>query len=66
MNKADLDFIERLKVFCLTAGYEICGTNDCEGIYGEITGAKIGSFTGWDNWDENKFNFEIAGEQRTT
>lgn len=51
-------FIEDLKRFCTERGYEIAGTCEHEGIYGEITVTKIGEERDWINWDENKFNFE--------
>ena len=54
------EFIEELKKFCLSHGYEIAGTCSYESIYGEITVLKIGSDTCWIDWGENKFNFEPA------
>lgn len=50
-------FVEELKVFCLSKGFEIAGTCWSKSIYGEITVSKIGSDSGWDYWDDNKFVF---------
>ena len=52
------DFIIRLKQFCLDAGFEIAGTCENEGIFGEITVVKVSDKKGWTDWDERKFNFE--------
>ena len=56
-----IEFIAALKEFCLDNGFEIAGTCENEGIYGEIMVAKVGHEPkGWDEWDEHKFNFEEA------
>lgn len=54
---ADEEFAKKLKEFCLAEGYEIAGTCETEGIYGEITIKKISESGSWRGWDENCFNF---------
>jgi len=53
------EFKDALKKFCVDNGYEIAGTCEHEGIFGEITIRKIGDNPndGWRDWDGNKFNF---------
>jgi hypothetical protein len=53
-------FCAELRAFCEARGYEIAGTCESEGIYGEITVIKVGAESGWRNWDKNKFNFEVG------
>ena len=51
------EFTEKLKRFCLDAGFEIAGTCESEGIYGEITIVRVGTDANWNRWNEMKFNF---------
>ena len=51
------EFTAKLREFCLSHGFEIAGTCESEGIYGEIAVCKVGNDPGWHNWDRNKFNF---------
>ncbi len=55
-------FVVALERFCLDHGFEIAGTCEAEGIYGEITVIKVGapSHLGWTDWQENTFNFITA------
>jgi hypothetical protein len=56
-----VEFIAALKEFCLENGFEIAGTCETEGIYGEITVTKVGHTPkDWDEWSKNIFNFEEA------
>ena len=51
------EFTTALKQFCLDHGFEIAGTCEAEGIYGEISVTKIGDKPDWKDWDNRKFNF---------
>lgn len=50
-------FCRELEAFCLERGFEIAGTCEYEGIYGEITVKPVGTKTSWSNWEKHKFNF---------
>ena len=52
------EFCKLLKAFCLENGFQIAGTCEGEGIYGEITVKKMGeNSNGWMDWDKRCFNF---------
>ncbi len=51
------EFEKALEAFCREHGYEIAGTCESEGIYGELTVNKIGNDNGWQRWRENVFNW---------
>jgi len=57
------EFIAELKALCDYHGFEIAGTCESEGIYGEITVVKVGNDPGWHRWNENTFNFVEACKQ---
>jgi len=52
------EFFEALKAFCLSHGYEIAGTCEHEGIYGEISVKRVGDPVAWLDWDTHVFNFK--------
>ena len=60
------EFCQELKQFCLDCGFEIAGTCNTEGIFGEITVRRVdqpegGEWTGPDGrfqWGHHIFNFK--------
>ncbi len=60
-------FCKELKAFCLERGFEISGTCDSEGIYGEITVQRVGQpelegESEYRLWKNNIFNFNDGTE----
>lgn len=51
------EFKDSLRKFCVERGWEISGTCELEGIYGEITVARVGEDNGWRDWPEHTFNW---------
>ena len=55
------EFCHELKQFCLDCGFEIAGTCNAEGIFGEISVRRVEQpdfGLTRDLWKHNKFNFE--------
>ena len=57
------EFISKLQRFCIECGFDIAGTCESEGIYGEITIRRIDEEPTWDSWEDNKFNFAGVTEE---